>query len=128
MVRDYGKAIGVTIARHDLRKPGKLQGNAALEQIQLLLGHASIVTTIGIWASGRSSTTRRVISWGSSWRGLNRDSRSNGYQPGQGNTQPTDNANSPSRKPHAVSTRRVRRSPTSFRRRPAPISTCRGVA
>lgn len=48
MVRDYGQQIGVTIAPHDLRRTfGKLahKGNAALEQIQLSLGHASVVTT-----------------------------------------------------------------------------------
>ena len=48
MVRDYGQKIGVTIGPHDLRRTfGKLahKGNAALEQIQLSLGHASVVTT-----------------------------------------------------------------------------------
>jgi integrase len=47
-VRDYGNTIGVTIGPHDLRRTfGKLahKGNAALEQIQLSLGHASLVTT-----------------------------------------------------------------------------------
>ncbi len=47
MVRDYGTAIGVLIGPHDLRRTfGKLahKGNAALEQIQLSLGHASVIT------------------------------------------------------------------------------------
>jgi integrase len=45
----YGKKIGVPkLAPHDLRRTfAKLahKGRAALEQIQLSLGHASIVTT-----------------------------------------------------------------------------------
>ena len=48
MVRDYGELIGVSIGPHDLRRTfGKLahKGNAPLEQIQLALGHASLVTT-----------------------------------------------------------------------------------
>ena len=48
MVRDCGEGIGVVIGPHDLRRTfGKLahKGNAALEQIQLSLGHASVVTT-----------------------------------------------------------------------------------
>jgi len=49
MVRRYGAAIGVpALAPHDLRRTfAKLahRGRAALEQIQLSLGHASITTT-----------------------------------------------------------------------------------
>ena len=48
MVRKHGRAIGVEIRPHDLRRTfAKLahRGRAALEQIQLSLGHASIVTT-----------------------------------------------------------------------------------
>lgn len=48
LVVEYGRQIGVEIGPHDLRRTfAKLahKGNAALEQIQLSLGHASIVTT-----------------------------------------------------------------------------------
>ena len=49
MVAKYGKRIGVPkLAPHDLRRTfAKLahKGRAALEQIQLSLGHASIPTT-----------------------------------------------------------------------------------
>ena len=48
MVRKHGRAIGVEIRPHDLRRTfAKLahRGRAALEQIQLSLGHASITTT-----------------------------------------------------------------------------------
>ncbi len=47
-VVEYGELIGVKITPHDLRRTfAKLahQGQAALEQIQLSLGHASIQTT-----------------------------------------------------------------------------------
>ncbi len=47
-VVEYGQRIGVKITPHDLRRTfAKLahQGRAALEQIQLSLGHASIQTT-----------------------------------------------------------------------------------
>ncbi len=47
-VAGYGERIGVKITPHDLRRTfAKLahQGQAALEQIQLSLGHASIQTT-----------------------------------------------------------------------------------
>ncbi len=47
-VVDYGARIGLKITPHDLRRTfAKLahQGQAALEQIQLSLGHASIQTT-----------------------------------------------------------------------------------
>jgi integrase len=48
-VLKYGRSIGVPhLAPHDLRRTfAKLahKGRAALEQIQLSLGHASIVTT-----------------------------------------------------------------------------------
>jgi integrase len=48
IVRDYGTDLRLTIAPHDLRRTfAKLahKGRAAVEQIQLSLGHASIVTT-----------------------------------------------------------------------------------
>jgi site-specific recombinase XerD len=48
VVEKYGRRIGVDIAPHDLRRTfAKLahQGHAALEQIQISLGHASIQTT-----------------------------------------------------------------------------------
>jgi site-specific recombinase XerD len=48
MVRSYGRQMGIPIAPHDLRRSfAKLahKGRAALEQIQLSLGHESIVTT-----------------------------------------------------------------------------------
>lgn len=48
VVRGYGRQIGVELAPHDLRRSfAKLahRGNAALEQIQLALGHSSIQTT-----------------------------------------------------------------------------------
>jgi integrase len=48
IVRWYGDQIGVTIGPHDLRRTfAKLaqKGNAALDQIQLSLGHSSIETT-----------------------------------------------------------------------------------
>ena len=49
MVRLYGESIGVPdLAPHDLRRTvAKLahKGRAALEQIQLSLGHASVQTT-----------------------------------------------------------------------------------
>ena len=48
IVRRYSAAIGVTIAPHDVRRTfAKLahQGHASLDQIQLVLGHSSIVTT-----------------------------------------------------------------------------------
>ncbi len=48
IVRQYSAAIGVTIAPHDVRRTfAKLahQGHASLDQIQLALGHSSIVTT-----------------------------------------------------------------------------------
>ena len=48
IVRDYGIDLRLHIAPHDLRRTfAKLahKGRAALEQIQLSLGHASIVTT-----------------------------------------------------------------------------------
>ncbi len=48
MVRKYGRQLGVEIRPHDLRRTfAKLahRGRAALEQIQLSLGHASITTT-----------------------------------------------------------------------------------
>lgn len=48
IVQRYGAQIGVTIAPHDLRRTfAKLahKGHAALEQIQISLGHASIQTT-----------------------------------------------------------------------------------
>ena len=48
MVRSYGEQMGVPLSPHDLRRSfAKLahKGRAPLEQIQLSLGHASIVTT-----------------------------------------------------------------------------------
>lgn len=48
VVERYGRALGVPIAPHDLRRTfAKLahKGHAALEQIQISLGHASIQTT-----------------------------------------------------------------------------------
>ena len=48
IVRGYGVDLGVKLAPHDLRRTfAKLAhvGHAALEQIQLSLGHASILTT-----------------------------------------------------------------------------------
>ena len=48
VVEKYGRAIGVKIAPHDLRRSfAKLahKGHAPLEQIQISLGHASIQTT-----------------------------------------------------------------------------------
>jgi site-specific recombinase XerD len=48
VVERYGKRIGLPIAPHDLRRTfAKLahKGHAALEQIQISLGHASIQTT-----------------------------------------------------------------------------------
>jgi site-specific recombinase XerD len=48
IVRDYGTDLRLRIAPHDLRRTfAKLahKGRAALEQIQLSLGHASILTT-----------------------------------------------------------------------------------
>ncbi len=48
VVKEYGDALGLNIAAHDLRRTfAKLahKGGAALEQIQLSLGHASIKTT-----------------------------------------------------------------------------------
>ena len=47
-VQGYARHLGLPIAPHDLRRTfAKLahQGRAALEQIQLSLGHASILTT-----------------------------------------------------------------------------------
>jgi integrase len=47
-VGHYSRRIGVEVAPHDLRRTfAKLahKGNAALEQIQITLGHASIQTT-----------------------------------------------------------------------------------
>jgi integrase len=47
-VEQYGRRIGMEIAPHDLRRTfAKLahKGHAALEQIQISLGHASIQTT-----------------------------------------------------------------------------------
>jgi integrase len=47
-VQQYGRRIGMAIAPHDLRRTfAKLahKGHAALEQIQISLGHASIHTT-----------------------------------------------------------------------------------
>ena len=47
-VVDYSRQIGVRIAPHDLRRAfAKLahKGRAAVEQIQLSLGHASLLTT-----------------------------------------------------------------------------------
>jgi len=49
VVRQYGEQIGVReLAPHDLRRAfAKLahKGHAALEQMQLSLGHASVTTT-----------------------------------------------------------------------------------
>ena len=48
MVKRYGNHIGVEIKPHDLRRTFAqlaLKGKAALEQIQLSMGHASITTT-----------------------------------------------------------------------------------
>ncbi len=48
IVQGYGARLGLTIAPHDLRRTfAKLahKGHAALEQIQISLGHASIQTT-----------------------------------------------------------------------------------
>lgn len=48
VVKEYGDALGLGIAAHDLRRTfAKLahKGGAALEQIQLSLGHATIKTT-----------------------------------------------------------------------------------
>jgi site-specific recombinase XerD len=48
MVRSYGVRLGLRLAPHDLRRSyAKLahKGRAALEQIQITLGHESIVTT-----------------------------------------------------------------------------------
>lgn len=48
LVREYAQALGADVAPHDLRRTfAKLaqKGGAALEQIQLTLGHASIKTT-----------------------------------------------------------------------------------
>jgi integrase len=48
IVKGYGVDLGVTIAPHDLRRTfAKLahRGHAAVEQIQLSLGHASVLTT-----------------------------------------------------------------------------------
>ncbi len=48
VVQEYAQALGVAIAPHDLRRTfAKLaqKGGAALEQIQLSLGHASLQTT-----------------------------------------------------------------------------------
>lgn len=48
VVKEYGAVLGVEVAAHDLRRTfAKLayKGGAALDQIQLSLGHASIKTT-----------------------------------------------------------------------------------
>lgn len=48
VIRSYAAPLGLKVAAHDLRRTyAKLahQGGAALEQIQLSLGHASLVTT-----------------------------------------------------------------------------------
>lgn len=48
VVRNYGFELGVLLAPHDLRRTFAnlaRKGHAALEQIQLALGHASILTT-----------------------------------------------------------------------------------
>ena len=48
IVKSYGKQMGIPFSPHDLRRSfAKLahKGRAALEQIQISLGHASIVTT-----------------------------------------------------------------------------------
>lgn len=48
VVAEHGRALGVEIAAHDLRRTfAKLahQGGSGLDQIQLSLGHASIKTT-----------------------------------------------------------------------------------
>ena len=48
LVKAYGTELGIPIAPHDLsRSFAKLahKGRAALEQIQISLGHESIVTT-----------------------------------------------------------------------------------
>ena len=48
LVKQYGKACGLNISPHDLRRTGaKLadKGGATIEQIQLMLGHTSIKTT-----------------------------------------------------------------------------------
>jgi site-specific recombinase XerD len=50
LVRTYGERLGIRLAPHDCRRSfAKLahKGRAALEQIQLSLGHESIVTTEG---------------------------------------------------------------------------------
>ncbi len=48
VVREYARALGLTLAAHDLRRTFAklaLKGGARMEQIQLSLGHASIRTT-----------------------------------------------------------------------------------
>jgi len=67
-VRHYALKTGLPVAPHDLRRTfAKLahKGKAALEQIQLSLGHASLVTTeryLGVQQD--LSDARLAIIWG----------------------------------------------------------------
>jgi site-specific recombinase XerD len=59
LIVKYGQMIGVDLACHDMRRSfAKLsyQGGASLDQIQLSLGHASIVTTERYLGSKQSYT------------------------------------------------------------------------
>ena len=74
LVRLYGARMGLPeLAPHDLRRTfAKLAhtGKAALEQIQLSLGHSSITTTDGISEQSRICKTRPAITWGSVYNAL----------------------------------------------------------
>ena len=67
----YGSLMGLRFAPHDARRSfAKLahRGRAALEQIQITLGHASIQPRSGISASARICLMRRAITWVWIWR------------------------------------------------------------
>lgn len=68
---EYGKEIGVTIAPHDLRRTcAKLcrRTGGELEQIQLMLGHASIQTTERYLGSQQDFTNAPNSRMGLKWR------------------------------------------------------------
>ena len=62
MLREYAAEIGIPgLAPHDLRRTCAKLCRAAggeLEQIRLLLGHASVQTTERSWAPNKTSFTR----------------------------------------------------------------------
>jgi integrase len=69
LAAQYGRSIGVEIAPHDLRTCANLRRKAGgeLEQIQMLLGHASIQTTERYLGTGQDLTNAPNDHLGLKW-------------------------------------------------------------